>query len=161
MSEAVNGGGPPGSHLPNWQPGDDDAEELMLQKIADALRNGESERHIAKLLNVPRTMLWRGKKLAAIPKGLYERLAEARIGIKARIYIGRFCETGELPDVEVEFCPHCGHQLRVRSYKDISHTIDILDKWTEDGRPGPNDAAVRGEVAAAAASPAAAKESAR
>jgi len=41
--------GSPGSHphsdRPNWQPGDDDEEELMLQKIADALRDGKSERH--------------------------------------------------------------------------------------------------------------------
>ena len=110
-SPASADNGSPGSHLRNWQPGDDNAEELMLQKIADALRNGESERHIAKLLNVPRSMLWRGKKLAAIPEGLYERLAEARprIGIKARIFVGRYCETGELPPLETECCipPPC------------------------------------------------------
>jgi hypothetical protein len=131
--------GSPGSHLRNWQPGDDDAEELMLQKIADALRNGESERHLAKSLQVPRSMLWRGKKLAAIPEELYARLTSAspRIGIKAMIYIGRFCETGELPNVETEYCPHCGHQLRVRSVKGIRQAIDILNKWIEDGSPEP------------------------
>jgi hypothetical protein len=134
--------GSPGSHphsaRPNWRPGDDDAEELLLQKIVDASRDGKGERQIAKLLGVSRMMFWRGKKLGAIPEGLYERLAEAGIGIKAKIWIGRFCETGELLDAEVECCPNCGHRLRART-KDIRRAIDILNKWIEDGRPGPNE----------------------
>src|SRR6516165_1304302 len=54
--------GSPSSHLRNWRPGDDNADELLQQKIADALRDGKSERQIAKLLNIPRTKLWRGKR---------------------------------------------------------------------------------------------------
>jgi hypothetical protein len=128
--------GSPGSHLRNWQPGGDDTEELMLQ-IADALRNGESERHLAKLLDVPRSMLWRGKKLAAIPEGLCKRLLEARprIGSKALTWIGRYCETGDFPPIEMECCPNCGHILRSRSEKGIRRTLDIINKWIEDGRP--------------------------
>ena len=135
--------GSPGSHShsdrPNWQPGDDDAEELRLQKIADALRDGKGERQIAKLLGVSRAWIWRAKKYSRIPGGLYERLQAARVGRKALLYIARYCDDGELPDAEVEYCPHCGHRLRVRSYKDISQAFDILDKWIEDGRPGPEN----------------------
>ena len=124
--------GSPGSHLRNWQPGDDDAEELMLQKIADALRNGESERHIAKLLNVPRSVLWRGKKLAAIPPELADRLLEARVGTKALIWVGRYCETDTMPPLEMECCPNCGHRLRTRNVKGIHRALDVIKKWTED-----------------------------
>src|SRR5262245_31872675 len=110
-------GGYPGSHLSNWRPGDDDSEELLLQKIADALRNGESERKIAKLLNVPRMRIYRAKQLAAIPEELFEELMAARVGTKAMMYIGRFA--GERPPLETECCPNCGHLLRVRSEKSI------------------------------------------
>jgi hypothetical protein len=140
MSDLPETTGSPGSHphsdRPNWRPGDDDADELLRQKIADALRDGKSERHLAKLLELPRTTLWRGKKLAAIPDGLYERLAYAHVGRKAMIYIGRYCETGELPGVETERCPHCGHKLRVRAVG-IRRAIDVLNKWIDDGRPEP------------------------
>jgi hypothetical protein len=137
----------PGSHLRNWRPGDDDADDLLRQKIADALRDGKGERHIAKLLDVPRMRFWYGRKLAAIPDGLYERLADARVGRKAMIYIGRFCETGELPQVERECCPNCGHELRVR-VKGIRLAIGIMNKWIEDGKPEP----VKSEAAADAES---------
>src|SRR5262249_55419286 len=87
MRTADNGS--PGSHphsdRPNWRPGDDDADELQLEKIRDALRDGKSERQIAKLLGVSRMMLWRGRAKARIPKGLYERLSAARVGSKAMI----------------------------------------------------------------------------
>jgi hypothetical protein len=129
--------GSPGSRdlLPNWRPGDGDADELLRQKIADALRHGKGERHIAKLLGVSRMTLWRGKKSSAIPTGLFQRLLHARVGTKALIAIGRFCETGELPQFERECCPNCGHVLRVRSVKGIRRAIDILNKWIEDGSP--------------------------
>ena len=110
--------GSPGSHphsdRPNWQPGDDDVEELQLQKLADALRDGKSERQIAKLLGVSRMMFWRGRAYAAIPPALFERLSAARVGTKAKIYIGRLFNGDEdklAP--EVERCPHCGALLRV------------------------------------------------
>ena len=86
--------GSPGSHGRNWRPGDDDSEESLLQKLRDALRDGKSEREIAKLLNVPRSLIWRGKKLNAIPDGLLERLLDARVGSRALIYVGRLCESG-------------------------------------------------------------------
>jgi hypothetical protein len=56
---------------PNWQTGDDEAaaEELLLQKIADALREGMSERKAAKLLGVSRMMFWRAKAYMAMPPG--------------------------------------------------------------------------------------------
>jgi hypothetical protein len=38
-------GGSPGCHphadRPNWRPGDDDADDLLRQKIADALRDAK------------------------------------------------------------------------------------------------------------------------
>ena len=142
MSVANDGDGSPGSHLRNWRPGDDNAEELMLQKIADALRDGKSERQIAKLLDVPRSWIWRAKKLSAIPEGLVERLLDARVGHKTLLYIARYCagdtdEDGEFPPIEAEYCPHCGQCVRVRSVKGIRRAFDILNKWIEDGRPGP------------------------
>jgi hypothetical protein len=133
---AVDDDGSPGSHLRNWRPGDDDSEELLLQKLRDALRDGKSERQIAKLLDVPRSMLWRAKKFNAIPKGLLERLLAARVDAKAMIYIGRCCENGsdEFPPVEVECCPNCGHLLRARD-GGIRRAFGILKKWVEDGEP--------------------------
>jgi hypothetical protein len=119
---------------PNWRPGDDDADELLLRKIADALRNGQSERQIAKLLGVSRMMFWRGKVLSAIPAGLYERLSAARVGIKAMLYIGRLCADPDNPiAAEVECCPNCGHELRVRK-KSILRALEIMEGWLADGR---------------------------
>ena len=129
--------GSPGSHphadRPNWQPGDDDADDLLQQKIGDAFRDGKSERHIAKLLGVSRMAIWRGKILNEIPPGLLERLFAARVGTKALIYIGRFLrDRSQSP--EVECCPNCGHVLRVRN-KNILRAFDVMEQWGKDGRP--------------------------
>src|SRR5262245_47273795 len=137
--QAINGPGSPGSHphseRPNWQPGDDDAEELQLQKIKDALRDGKSERQIAKLLGVSRMMFWRGRLISAIPDGLLERLFRARVGTKALIYIARLgCDPNNIPAVEIERCPHCGHALRARN-KSILRALDIMQQWIRDGSP--------------------------
>jgi len=93
--------GSPGSHLRNWRH-DDDAEELLEQKIRDALRDGVSDRHLAKLIGCPRKRIWQARIYAAIPDGLFDCLIEARpfVGTRALIYIGRYCETGKLPPVE-------------------------------------------------------------
>jgi len=133
------GDGSPGSHphndRPNWQPGDNDADELLRQKIMDALRDGKGERQIAKLLGVSRMMFWRGRAMAAIPKGLYERLSAAGVGIKAKIYLGRlFSGDEDKLAPEAEYCPHCGGLLRVRN-KDILHALDILQQWIDEGSP--------------------------
>ena len=50
----------------------------------------------------------------------------------------RFCETGELPPIEWECCPNCGHKLGARSEKGIRRALAILNKWIEDGRPEAN-----------------------
>jgi hypothetical protein len=133
--------GSPGSHLSNWRPGDDDADELLTQKITDALRDGASERQIAKLLGVSRMVLWRGQLRSTIPETLYDRLLAARVGTKALDYIARLCRDGEPPRPEIEFCPNCGYKLRIRSRKDISRALDIMEQWgreqaaPEDLRP--------------------------
>ena len=123
--------GSPSSHLRNWRPGDDNADELLQQKIADALRDGKSERQIAKLLNIPRTKLWRGKKMAAIPEPLVDRLFEARVGVKAMLWIARYYEAGAAPPIEIEYCPHCGGELRVRD-KNIRRAVEVMSQWVED-----------------------------
>jgi hypothetical protein len=46
--------------------GPDDAGELLVEKIRDALRDGKSERHLAKLLGVSRALLWRAKMMSQI-----------------------------------------------------------------------------------------------
>jgi hypothetical protein len=140
MSEQTKTGSPgshPHSDRPNWQPGDDDADELIRQKIEDALRDGKGERHIAKLLGVSRMAFWRGRLLNAIPSGLLERLLAARVGLKAMLYISRLgCDPDNIPADEVERCPHCGHVLRVRN-KSILRALDVMQQWVRDGSPGP------------------------
>jgi hypothetical protein len=139
MSEIINGS--PGSHphsdRPNWQPGDDDADELLTQKIADALRDGKSERQIAKLLGLSRTLVWRMKLISQIPEPLFLRLQEARrsgaisLSTKTLAAIGRALGDGELLRGEVECCPHCGHKLRVRL--DISQAAaKVVADWYEE-----------------------------
>src|SRR5262245_59246494 len=111
--------GSPGSHLHNWQPGDDDAEELALQKLADAIRDGASERKLAKLLDLPRTKIWRMKNMAAVPSLLGDLLWEAGVRRRELAAIGRALKDGkELQRGEVQCCPNCGHRLRVR--RDVS-----------------------------------------
>jgi hypothetical protein len=132
--------GSPGSHLPNWRPGDDDAHELHLQKLRDALRDGKSDRQIAKLLGVNRMMLWRMKTLGAMPEGLADRLVAAGVGMRAMIYIARICADplgGISP--EVECCPNCGHRLRTRN-KSIMRALDIAQAWQDESRADPSPA---------------------
>lgn len=125
MTDIVDGNGSPGSHphsdRPNWRPGDDDRDELLAQKIADALRDGKSERQIAKLLGISRMRVWRMKAISRIPEPLFDRLCEAwtvgllpRLSTKLLAAIGRALEDGELLRGEVECCPNCGHKLRIR-----------------------------------------------
>jgi hypothetical protein len=129
-------GEPPDSDRPNWEPGDEDDDELLTQKIADALRDGKSERQIAKLLGIPRSAFWKGRAMAVIPNGLFERLMAARVGVKALIYIGRLgSDPNNIPAVEIERCPHCGHVLRARN-KSILWALDIFQRWLVDGFAG-------------------------
>jgi hypothetical protein len=135
--------GSPGSHLDlsNWRPGDDDADELLTQKVTDALRNGASERQLAKLLGISRMTLWRGRLRSAIPETLYDRLLAARVGTKALDFIGRICRDGEPPTPEIECCPNCGYVLRARSRKDILRALDIMEQWGRE-QAVPEDALV-------------------
>jgi len=71
-------GATPHIDRPNWQPGDDDADELLVQKVPDALRDGASERKLAKLLGLSRVHLCRCHMAAQIPEPLFPRLCEAR-----------------------------------------------------------------------------------
>jgi hypothetical protein len=137
---AEYGNGPPGGHphndRPNWQPGDDDTDELLTQKIRDAIRDGVSERKMAKLLGIPRSQLWKGKAMAAIPEDLFNRLMAARVGGRALVYIGRFfTDPDNPPNVETECCPNCGQLLRTRN-KAILRAFDIVQQWHRDGRSG-------------------------
>ena len=126
--------GSPGSHLRNWQPGDDDSEELQEQKIRDAIRDSVSDREFAKRTGWPRKLIWQARMYASIPNELFERLIEARplVGTKALVWVGRYCATGKLPPLEMECCPNCGHMLRTRNVKGIGRALDILNKWVED-----------------------------
>jgi hypothetical protein len=128
--------GPPGS-LRNWRPGDDDTDDLLSQKIADALRDGKSERQIAKLLGLSRTHIWRIKMMANIPESLLNRLFAARsagtipLSTKSLAAIGRCLKDGELLRGEIECCPNCGHQLRVRP--DVSPAaMKIVADWYDE-----------------------------
>ncbi len=122
MTEIDSGspGNHPHSDRPNWRPGDDDVDELKLQKFTDALRNGMRERQIAKLLGLSRTRVWRMKLIAKIPEPLCDRLGEAwrsgairRLSAKSWAAIGRLIrkmdEEGDDAQLrgEVECCPNC------------------------------------------------------
>jgi len=142
---------PQGSHLRNWRPGDDDADELAQQRLRDALRDDPdiSDRRLAKLLDMPRTTIWQMRLYAAIPDGLFDRLIAAGVGTKALIWMGRHFRNGgdqsELPPIEWECCPNCGHKLRARSVKGIPQAIDILNQWIDDGQPdAPQDTGEEG-----------------
>ncbi len=131
--------GSPGSHphadRPNWQPGDDDAEELQHQKLVDALRSGlATDRELAKLAGVSRKQIWHSKLWAAIPDGLFERLVAARVGKRAAAVIGRIYAGRSIAKREEECCPNGGHVLRVRN-KSVLRALDIMDAWIADGRP--------------------------
>jgi hypothetical protein len=132
--------GSPGSHAhsdqPNWRSGDDDADELLSQKILDALRNGASERQLAQLLAIPRTVLWRGKLYSQIPPNLYDRLLKARVAQKQILTIAKIFRGDDLETIshEIEYCPNCGHVLRNRTR--LSPTVlAILKQWEADGSP--------------------------
>jgi hypothetical protein len=120
-------GGHPHSDRPNWKPGDDDADELLDQKVRDrareiceAIRQGKSERHIAKLFGVPRTTIWRMKLMGQIPKTLFDRLLDGirsgdfKLSTKSMAAIGRCLKDGNLTRGEVQCCPQCGYVLRAR-----------------------------------------------
>jgi hypothetical protein len=120
----------------NWRPGDDDADELLTQKIRDALRTGASERHLAKLLGIPRTVLWRGKLFSQIPPNLFDRLLKARVSGKQILSIAKLCR-GDATDTisrGIERCPNCGHVLRRRALLS-QKALAILDQWQADGSP--------------------------
>jgi hypothetical protein len=129
-------GSRPHSDRPNWRPGDDDADELLTQKIQDALRAGASERQLAKLLDIPRAMLWRGKLTSQIPPNLYDWLFKARVSQKQILTIAKIFR-GDDPDTisrEIECCPKCGHILRSRSALS-QKALAILEQWEADGSP--------------------------
>jgi hypothetical protein len=142
MSESAFLSASPGSHShserPNWRPGDDDIDDLLIQKIADALRDGKSERQLAKLLGLSRMRLWRAKVAARIPEPLLERLSKARraglikaLSMKSLAAIGRALQDGELLRGEVARCPNCGHTLRVRPDTPQA-VITIVADWLEE-----------------------------
>src|SRR5258708_36833177 len=109
MTDTCSSGSHPQSNRPNWQPGDDDADELLTQKIADALRDGKSERQIAKLLGISRMMLWRGKVMSAIPDVLADRLMVPRTGGKALLHVAW---TLSKPDNYANAATHCSPTTR-------------------------------------------------
>jgi hypothetical protein len=136
-----NDTGSPGSHphsdRPNWRPGDDDADELLTQKIRDALRSGvASEREIARLTGLSRKQIWQFKLWAAIPAGLWDRLVAAQVGKRGAAVIGRIYRGRPVKRPEIECCPNCGQVLRVRN-KSVLRAFDIMDAWIADGKPGP------------------------
>jgi hypothetical protein len=140
---------PPGSRThsdqPNWRPGDDDADELLTQKIQDALREGASERQLAKLLDIPRAMLWRGKLTSQIPPNLHDRLRAARVSQKQILTIAKVFRGDDADTIprEIECCPKCGHIIRTRSALS-QKALAILDQWEADGSPHDRHAAPAG-----------------
>jgi transposase len=101
---------------------------LCGQKLADALRDGKSERQIAKLLGLTRKMIWRAKLVASIPEELYERLraTKPRLSSKEMELVARHLRGDDFTG-EVEHCPHCGEALRHRGLK--PSTVRVVEEW--------------------------------
>ena len=109
----LNGGGSPGSHaIPNWQPSDE--FDLYVQRCEQGLEKW-SIRKAARLLDLDRTMLWRGMKMASVPKDLFELLLDAGIPRRDIASVGHALERQERPSDFIERCPCCGFVLRSRA----------------------------------------------
>jgi hypothetical protein len=123
----------------NWRPGDDDADELLTQKVADAIRDGASERQMAKLLGWSRAHMWRAKQVSQIPEELFDRLRAAGVGNREIVAVGRALKDGEIFRRDVECCPNCGHAVRVRpaikpsTRKIVADWLDEIAERTTDG----------------------------
>jgi hypothetical protein len=127
----------PGSHphsdRPNWHPGE--TLEHFLQNVREGLEQ-PSDRRLAKLMGVPRVMLWRMRMMAEIPEDLFERLLDGGIlSTKALAQMGYALRNGENSIAETERCPHCGHVLRKRPQVS-SKAVAIVNAWLAEQPKG-------------------------
>jgi hypothetical protein len=134
--------GSPGSHphsdRPNWRKAE--TFEEYQSNVREGLEE-HSERRVAKLLELSRMKLWRSRVMAQIPEPLFNRLIAAGIGSKSLAAIGRALRDGNLLRGEVESCPNCGHQLRVRPAIRQA-AIRIVADWLEEQTTHETDAVV-------------------
>ena len=126
--------GSPGGHShsdrPNWQPAET-AEEYM-RNCQEGLENF-SERHLAKLLGMSRTALWRARLMTTIPEELFERLLAKADHVPSTKELANVARAlnGHGPAHDAEHCPHCGGLLRVRGRWRPS-TARIVNDWLSE-----------------------------
>lgn len=122
----------------NWQPARTIDE--YLQNCREGIED-YSERHVAKLLGVPRISLWRMKLLAQLPEGLFERLIKegCATSTKQLAQIVQFLSMPELDwDANVAeevCCPHCGGLIR-RRLKANKKVLETVREWVREQNPG-------------------------
>jgi hypothetical protein len=116
-ARACSPGSHPHSDRPNWRPAE--TVEDYQRNIHEGLET-YSERRMAKLLGMSRTLLWRARLMADLPDELFEHiLSEARkrgikLSEKALAQVALALRKGNNV-AEVECCPHCGGVLRARA----------------------------------------------
>jgi hypothetical protein len=124
--------GHPSSHphadQPNWRPAE--TAEDYLRNCREGLEE-YSQRRLAKLMGVPRMMLWQSRMMAEIPEELFERLLRNKPSTKAPAQIGAAL-TGRAPAKDIERCPCCGYVLRVRWLR--QDLVTIVNEWLSEHR---------------------------
>lgn len=110
----------------NWKP----AESLdeYVRNCREGLET-YSGRRAAKLLGWNRGIVWRAKKIAELPKDLFEALTELDEppSVKEMAAVSQALSQGErLPAPEC--CPHCGVVLRQREAFSAS-VRDAVNQW--------------------------------
>jgi hypothetical protein len=94
----------------------------------------KSQRQAAKAMGVSRAELWRWKAVGNIPKGLLQRLKEAKplVGVRELVEIGRLFAGRSGRAHEVERCPHCTGVLRFRR-RWRPHITKVITDWLGEG----------------------------
>ena len=133
---------PPGEHTladqRNWQPA------TTLDDYLANCREGleaYSDKRAAKLLGVSRAKVQRMKQMAFIPDELFDRLLDGAFADKKNTLsttelarIGQTLE-GRGKTEEIEACPCCGYELRVRR-RISKRSTEIVLGWLREKSAG-------------------------
>src|SRR5262245_18149929 len=123
---------PPGSHphadRPNWRPAE--TLEDYLRNVREGLEQ-TSDRRLAKLMDVPRTKLWRMRLLAELPEDLFERLLAAGVHSRQLASVAQAMRTGEVALEADGKCPHCGGLLYRKRIS--GKAVKLVNDWLDEG----------------------------